>query len=290
MKISGFTFVRNALKYDYPIVEAVTSILPICDEFIVAIGNSEDETLALIQSINSPKIKIIETIWDDSMRQDGKVLAIETNKALAAISKDSTWAFYIQGDEVVHEKYLPVIKETLLKYENNKEIEGILFKYLHFYGNYKYVGDSRGWYDNEIRIIRNTGDVTSYKDAQGFRKNDGAKLKVKPIDAFVYHYGWVKTPEKMAEKVRGIAHFWHSDEEIEAMQAPNEAFDYSKIDALKLFEGSHPQVFQDRIARMNWAFDFDIKQKKYSLKTRILKGIEKLTGWKIGEYKNYKII
>src|SRR5688572_6227785 len=121
MKVSGFTFIRNAIKYDYPVVESINSILPLCDEFIVAVGNSEDETLALIKSINSPKIKIIETVWDDSLREGGKVLAFETDKAFKAISVDSDWAFYIQADEVVHEKYLLDIKEGMLKWKDDKK-------------------------------------------------------------------------------------------------------------------------------------------------------------------------
>ncbi len=108
MKVSGFSFIRNAIQYDYPIVEAIQSILPLCDEFVIAVGRSEDQTLSLIQSIQSDKIRIIETVWDDSLREGGRVLAVETDKALAAIAPDSDWAFYIQGDEVVHEKYLPL--------------------------------------------------------------------------------------------------------------------------------------------------------------------------------------
>ena len=102
MKVSGFTFIRNGIKYDYPIVEAIKSILPICDEFIVAVGNSEDDTLKLIQNISNEKIKIIETVWDDSQRENGTVLALETDKAFKNISKDTDWCFYIQGDEVIH--------------------------------------------------------------------------------------------------------------------------------------------------------------------------------------------
>lgn len=287
MKVTGFTIIRNAIKYDYPVVEAITSILPICDEFVVAVGNSEDETLNLIKSINSNKIRIIETIWDDSLRKDGRVLAIETDKALAAISVDTTWAFYIQSDEVVHEKYHQTIKDAMLTYQNESGVEGLLFKYTHFYGSYRYVADSRKWYRNEIRIIRNTQNVSSYRDAQGFRKNDNTKLNAKPIDAYIYHYGWVKPPNKMTDKIRGLSYFWHSDQELDKKQPSNVAFDYSGIDSLKLFEGTHPKVIQPRIESMNWAFDFDIQQKKYSLKNKILMKIEKLTGWRIGEYKNY---
>ena len=124
MKISGFTIVRNAIKYDYPIVEAIMSILPLCDEMIVAVGKSEDDTLQLIRSIDSPKIKIIETIWDERLREGGKVLADETNKAFAAVSGESDWAFYIQGDEVIHEKYLPSIKASMEKFKNDASVDG----------------------------------------------------------------------------------------------------------------------------------------------------------------------
>jgi len=183
MKITGFTIIRNAIKYDYPVVEAITSILPVCDEFVVAVGNSEDGTLDLIKSINSDKIRIIETIWDDSLRKDGRVLAIETDKALAAVSDDTTWAFYIQSDEIVHEKDHQAIKDAMLAYKDDVLVEGLLFKYTHFYGSYKYVADSRKWYRNEIRIIRHTKKVASYRDAEGFRKNDNTRLKVKEVDA-----------------------------------------------------------------------------------------------------------
>ncbi|MGZ4034959.1 MAG: glycosyltransferase family 2 protein [Bacteroidia bacterium] len=289
MKISGFTIVRNAIKYDYPIVEAITSILPICDEVIVAVGKSEDDTLKLIQSINSPKIKIIETVWDENLRVGGKVLADETNKAFAAISPDSDWAFYIQGDEVIHEKYLPAIKEAMQKYKDNKNVEGLLFNYTHFYGSYDYIGDSRRWYRREIRVIRNDSGISSYKDAQGFRKND-EKLNVKLIDAFVYHYGWVKPPEAQQAKQQTFNKLWHDDEWMKKNIPDVDKFDYSQTDSVAVFTGTHPKVMQERINQMNWKFSFDPTKRKLPLKLKILMSIEKKLGWKIGEYKNYKII
>ena len=146
MKTTGFTFVRNAIKYDYPVVESILSILPVCDEFVVATGNSDDGTRDLIESIDSSKIRIIDTIWDDSLRKDGAVLAIETNKAMDVISSDTTWAFYIQADEVVHENSLPLIQMAMERWKNYPEVEGLLFSYLHFYGSYDFIGDSRRWY------------------------------------------------------------------------------------------------------------------------------------------------
>jgi glycosyltransferase involved in cell wall biosynthesis len=290
MFVSGFTFVRNAIKFDYPVVEAILSILPICDEVIVAVGNSDDDTLGLIQSINSPKIKIIETIWDDTLRKGGQVLAVETDKALAAVSPDADWCFYIQGDEVVHEQYLPIIKQAMADNLNQKKVEGLLFKYTHFYGSYQYVADSFKWYRREIRVIRNTGKIRSYKDAQGFRTVDNQKLNVKLIDAYVYHYGWVKPPEIQREKMKSSINFWGEGHNISEIHKELEAFDYSEIDSLSLFKDTHPKVMQSRIERVNWLFNFDIKVKKLSFKNRVKMAIEKLTGWRIGEYRNYRIV
>ncbi|MDB5126394.1 glycosyltransferase family 2 protein, partial [Mucilaginibacter sp.] len=212
MKVSGFTFIRNAVKNDYPIVEAITSILPLCDEFIVALGDSEDETENLINGIGSPKIKIIHTVWDTNVRDGGKVFADETDKAFDAISPDTDWAFYIQGDECVHEKYLPLIKKEMEENLSDSKVEGLLFKYLHFYGSYDYYGHSRRWYRREIRIVRNNKDIRSYRDAQGFRWANNRKIQVKLIDAYIYHYGWVKPPSGLANKLRNFNQFYHDDE------------------------------------------------------------------------------
>jgi len=159
LKVTGFSFVKNALIYDYPVVEAIKSILPICDEFVVAVGKSDDKTLELIQSIAPEKIRIIETVWDESLREGGRVLAVETDKAFKAIAKDSDWAFYIQGDEVVHEKYLPVIREAMEKHKEDVDVDGLVLNYNHFYGSYDYVGASAKWYSHEIRVVKNNPKI-----------------------------------------------------------------------------------------------------------------------------------
>jgi len=288
MFISGFTFVRNAIQFDYPIVEAIHSILPLCDEVVVAVGKSDDETLALIQSITSPKIRIIETVWDDSLREGGRVLADETDKAFAAISPQADWAFYIQGDEVIHEKYHEVIRNAMHFYSDKTEIQGLLFKYLHFYGSYDYIGISRRWYSHEIRVIRNDKKIRSYRDAQGFRREDH-KLQVASIAAFVYHYGWVKHPGLQQAKQRNFHKMWHDDQWMAEKIPDVSEFDYSNIDLLKRFEGSHPQVMQKRIDAMNWRFNFDPTKTRWTLKSRFLYWVEKITGRRPFEYRNYII-
>ncbi len=290
MKVTGFTIIRNAIKYDYPVVEAITSVLPVCDEFLVSVGNSEDGTLDLIKSINSPKIKIMESIWDDSLREGGKLLSIETNKAFDTIDKTTDWCFYIQSDEVIHEKYLDTIRKGMEQYKDDKYVEGLLFNYTHFYGSYNYVGNSRNWYRNEIRIIRNDKKIRSYKDAQGFRKTDDSKLNVKAIDATVYHYGWVKPPKAQQAKQENFHKMWHDDAWMKKNIAAVDAFDYSKIDSLAEFKETHPKVMQDRVSKQNWDFKFDASKINLSLKNKFLLQIEKLTGWRPGEYKNYRLL
>lgn len=290
MKVTGFTFIRNAVKYDYPIAESIRSILPLCDSVVVAVGNSEDRTLELVQAIAPDKIKIIQTEWDDNLRSGGRVLAEETNKAFAAVAEDSDWAFYIQGDEVVHEQYLPAIKQAMQRWKDDPRVDGLLFNYLHFYGSFDYVGDAYSWYRKEIRIIRSSKNIYSYKDAQGFRKNEDEKLRVKPVDAWIYHYGWVRPPKVMQEKHRDTRKFYENDQWIDQHIAKREEFDYGQIDSLRPFTGSHPQVMQERIQRINWHFDHDPSFNRLRPKDRFRRIVENLTGYRLFEYKNYKII
>lgn len=292
MKVAGFTFIRNAIQNDYSIVEAITSILPICDEFIVAHGNSSDETLNLIAQIGSPKIKIIQTVWDEAAREGGKVFALETDKALKGISSDVDWAFYIQGDECVHEKYLNGIKDEMQQCLNNPNIEGLLFNYKHFYGSYDFFAHSRRWYRREVRIIRNLPGMHSYRDAQGFRFNN-RKIKVKHIAAYIYHYGWVKPPTALNCKVRNFNLFYTTDDQwIDDTYPEFAEFDYQNADQLFKFEESHPMVMQNRINKSNWKFNFDptLTQKKLPFRRKVLAWIEKHTGIRLFEYKNYQII
>jgi len=286
MKVSGFTFIRNAIKYDYPIVEAIQSILPLCDEVVVAVGNSEDDTLALIQNID-PKIRVIETVWDDNLREGGRTLALETDKAYAAVSEDSDWAFYIQGDEVLHEQYLPAIREAMLTYKDDQKVDGLLFNYKHFYGSYDYIGTSISWYPDEIRIVRKRKDIFSYRDAQGFRKGDDEKLNVKRIPAWMYHYGWVKPPEKMQLKQESFHKMWHDDAWMQENVKTVKEFDYTEnIDALARFEESHPKVMQNRIATKNWKFEYDISFNRTKTKDKFKRFMRKYLGVDI-RYKNF---
>ncbi len=288
-KVCGFTFVKNAVKYSYPIIESIKSILPICDKYIVMHGDSDDQTESLLRSLDSAKIQIIPSIWDKSIRTGGRLLAIETNKAMDAIPPEYDWAFYLQADEVVHEKYLPVILKAMDSNLRDSRVEGLLFDYNHFYGTYDYLGDSREWYRREIRIVRNDKSIRSYKDAQGFRKN-GRKLKVKKIDASIYHYGWVKDPKAMLRKYCALNKLWHPDGTEMTSAAEDAIFNYSKFKSLRSFTETHPKVMEDLISKHTLTVDIDISLKRLTIPEKLLYYFERLTGYRLFEYKNYKII
>ena len=290
MKVCGFTFIRNAEKFDFPVVEAIQSIIPVCDYFVVAVGNSDDNTREIIQKMAPEKIKIIDTVWDETLKKGGAVYAAETDKAFDAIPNDYDWCFYIQGDEVVHEKYLPVIEKAMQENLEDNRVEGLLFRYKHFYGTFDYVANSRKWYRREIRVIRNDKSIRSYRDAQGFRKN-GRKLNVVPVDAEIYHYGWVRHPKYMQEKIEAVKQFYNGISAKDAQKkAAEQEFSYSSnYDSLEKFEGTHPAVMRERINRLNWHVEVDLSKSNMKFKYRILHWIEKVFGKRLFEYRNYKI-
>jgi hypothetical protein len=201
---------------------------------------------------------------------------------------DADWCFYLQGDEVLHEVDAEAIRNAMSRYKEDLKVEGLLFNYRHFYGSYNYIGNSRKWYRHEIRIVRNNIGVYSYKDAQGFRI-DNRKLNVKSIDAFIYHYGWVKNPYQQTEKQKNFHKLWHSDETVKNMVQADE-FDYSSIDSLAVFKAKHPIVMKNRIAKVDWDFQFDVSKVRLKFRYRILNWLERITGHRFFEYKNYRKI
>ena len=252
MKVSGFTFCRNVIKYDYPVVESIRSILPIVDEFIVNVGRCGDETLEIIRSISDPKIKLVESVWDETLRKDGLIYAQQTNIALSHCTGD--WAFYIQADEVVHEEDLPIIQEAMHRHLGNPAVKGLSFRYLHFIADY---WSTNPWfYHKAVRIIRNNGEIESCGDAVGFHLNatqqylqSGPKEWIPPSGGRVFHYGWVKDPKIMLEKKREQVTVYHGGHvpAAEAKQLAHEIFQFEDYAILKEFGGSHPLIMQARL-------------------------------------------
>lgn len=254
MKVSAFTICRNAVQFDYPILEVIRSALPIVDEFVVNVGQSADGTLDLIRSIGSEKVRIVESVWDDSMKKDGLLFSYETNKALARCRGD--WALYLQADEVLHEADHETIRKSLRDYLGDPKVLGFTFRYLHFYGDYR---SCNPWfYHRAVRVIRNDGQVESCGDAVGFwlKADQGwlqgvHKDRIRPSGAAIYHYGWVKPARVLLDKFRYQIARHHGDRPgpEQARMLAGEAYDFEDYDIMKTFTGTHPAVMADRVGR-----------------------------------------
>jgi len=313
MKISGFSMVKNADKLYYPIKEAIESILPICDEFVLALGDNDedDNTRVLVESINSPKLKIIHTVWDLKKYPNGMENAHQTDIAKNECSGD--WVFYVQADEVVHEQDLPAIKARCEEFKDDPEVEGLLFKYNHFWGDYSHYHTIHGWYKNEIRIVKNDPDIHSWESAQSFRRipnfdginyrvQEGThKLKVAAVDAYIYHYGWVRPPELMQKKKKSLDTIHKGVETAEEKYKTLEnEFVYGPLDRVAIFKGTHPAVMKSKLADFFWAdklnYSRDLKHpndknhKHIKLKYRFVTFLENLIGREIGGFRNYILI
>ena len=286
MKISGFTVVRNGILMGYPVLQSLRSLLPLVDELVVGVGQSEDQTKEMILSLNEPKIRIFDSFWDTQKTKGGLILSEKTNEALDQCKYD--WCVYLQADEVLHESDLPSIHQAIERADKNPAIQGLLFKYIHFYGGYDSIATSRKWYRNEIRVVRRSSGIRSHNDAQGFRV-EGEKPVVAPANGRIFHYGWVKPPKMMGEKSKLLSRWWHGNK----MDHQFTDFQYDRQYGLKRFEGSHPAVMRELVASQDWTFDPTRRLADWKLKDArlvISDVIEKIFHHRMGEYKPYQLL
>ena len=290
MKISGFSYVRNGFKYGCPFVESIKSILPICDEFVIAVGDSDDGTRDSIIKLNSPKIKIIDTKWDLSLRKGGEIFSQQANIALDNTS--GNWLFHLQADEVIHENDLQKILNAIKENETNTKVDGFILPFLHFWGDYNHIRNTRRVHKKEIRLFRSNINAFSFNDSQGFRKytnkesylsgvDKGKKLNVKLIKANVFHYNRINEQELSAEKTKTFSFFWGNN---------SSNFNFEQVDRVEIFEGAHPNVMKTRIESLKYKFKYDKSKAQWVKIDKLIQPLEDLLGFKFGEYKNYKLI
>ena len=286
VKVSGFTIVRNAVKLDFPLEASVRSILPICDEVIVNVGRSEDDTLDLVRSIRDPKIRIIETEWD--MTRRNTVLGLETHRAMRACKHP--WGVYIQADEVLHERGAEALAAAIQSADNDPRVEGLLVRYLHFYAGFDTVATHRRWYRREVRAVRLSPelDIRPYQGAQGFRVGPGnRKIRARLTAAEMFHYGWARPAQALREK-RELGRTMYPWRNADA-SLPLLAW----MPGLERFRGTHPAVAQVWIEARN--FDPDRVVGPRTFRWRFLRyylstAIERLTGIRVFEFRNYEIV
>lgn len=290
--VSGFTFIKNGLTLGYPILESVLSIEPLCDEIIINVGfddpalKKDDGTYQYLRDhLTHPKYKFITNYWSPEKTSGGLILSEQTNLALQECK--GKYCQYIQGDELIHENDLSLIHDEILELEHRPDIDGLIFKYLHFYGNVDFIRYTRSVYRREVRLIRNGKGIKSWLDAQGFRHADDSKIHAKLIAARVFHYGWAREQHIMGNKIKAMDSLYHGDQ-----KAHEPTFTYENLWGIKNFEGSHPELMK------NWIREnrnqLDLKQMKMKFKFKdlglvISDALESLTDYRLGEYKNYRL-
>ncbi len=285
MKVSAFTFIKNGQLLGYPFVQSIKSVLPIVDEFVINVGKSEDNTLKIINSIASSKIRVIESVWNEGMQEKGYIYGQQ--KMIAQFNCTGDWLFYIEGDEVYHENDLQLILESMEENYNNTEVEALVMDFYHFYGNEITLLDSPGWYRSEARIVKSS--VRSYAPDGLFwvilnSSRKGRYPKAKKTQAHCYHYGWIRTENQMNLKSKKVQKYW-SREPV--------SIDYSQIDPsiIRLFKGSHPKIMNDFFIKNTGIFQ---ASKNYKItfkdrKHRMMKKIENVFGVSLSK-KHYKLL
>jgi hypothetical protein len=286
VKVSGFTIVRNAIKLDFPVEASIRSILPICDEVVVNVGRSEDETLELVRSIADPKIRILETEWD--MTRRNSVLGLETLRAMQACRYP--WGIYIQADEVLHERGSEVLAASIQRHDGDPAVEGLLVRYLHFYGGFDSVATHRRWYRREVRAVRLDPklDIRPYQGAQGFRVGPQLrKIRARLTDAEMFHYGWARPSQALKEKreLGRTMYPWRDASENRPLLA--------WIPGIKRFTASHPAVARDWIEARRYDPERVVAPRQFRwrfLRYYISGAIERATGVRVFEFRNYTIV
>jgi hypothetical protein len=286
--LCGFTIVRNAIKLDFPIVPAIRSVLEVCDQVVVNVGRSEDETRDLVASVADPRVQIVDSEWDFTKKNE--MLSIETRKAMAACR--GRWGIYIQADEVLHERGARILQEKVAEWDGDERVEGLLVQYLHFYGGFDAVATSRRWYRREVRCIRLDRDIRPYQGAQGFRVGPGyRKIRARVTDAAMFHYGWARPAHAIREKYEISKTIYPWSRERSAREQAKGYLDWLPL--LRPFAGEHPSVARDWIAARAHDPERVIGPRHFRpdhLRFYLSDWIERLTGARVFEFRNYRLV
>jgi len=284
--LSGFTLVRNAVKLDFPIVPAIRSVLAVCDEVVVNVGKSDDDTRDLVASVADPRVRILDTEWDFTKKN--LMLSIETQRAMDACR--GSWGIYIQADEVLHERGARILKEKVAEWDGDERVEGLLVKYLHFYGGFDRIATSRRWYRREVRCIRLGRDIHPYQGAQGFRVGpDDRKIRARPTAAEMFHYGWARPARAIKEKHEISKTIYPWSAERSARNQTRQFLEW--IPLLQPFTGVHPAVARDWITERSHDPERVIGPRHFRLehlRFYLSDLIERLTGARVFEFRNYE--
>jgi len=290
VQISGFTFIRNGNALGYPFVPSIRSLLPLCDEVIVNVPRSTDGTRETLRAIGDPKIRIIESEWDEKEKVGDPIMRRHTDLALEQCTGD--WCVYIQGDEVLHEKNIPAMRTTMERELCNETVQGLLVDYTHFYGSFWTEVYSLGWYYKEVRVVRRAPTIRAWGGAQGFRTRDGRKLQVKNSGGRYFHYGYALEPAQARIKLGNLSDVYGDKESVQdAVRRPARFYDDDQ--KVKPFAGTHPATMKELVERSDWTYNSRnprIRFRREYFWEDIALIVRQCTGITLGVHKNYRLI
>lgn len=294
MKVSGFSFLRDGVRLGYPFEESIRSALPVCDEFIVAVGAGDDGTLERLRAMNEPKLRLIPTTWNERCRSHGYVYGQQ--KMIAQFNCTGDWAFYLEGDEVLHEQDIDRLRRALGHYLDDREVEVLAFDYYHFYGDANHLHLSSQAYRKAARIIRN--DIRSIapdglywavikdKNLWGRRNKRRTRYpRAAALNIPIYHYGNARAERYLEQKAAAGNVYWEKAVFTSA---------YGRIDpqAIGPFEGTHPAVIAGWLeSHANPGFELDpdhtltFRERKH----RLLRPLERHFGWDLSK-RHFRIV
>ena len=286
--LSGFTIVRNAIRLDFPIVPAIRSLLEACDEVVVNVGKSDDDTRDLVASVDDPRIRILDTEWDFSKRN--LMLAIETQRAMEVCR--GTWGIYVQADEVLHEDGARILRQRTREWDRDERVEALLVRYLHFYGGFDTIATNRRWYRREARCVRLGRGIRPYQGAQGFRVGpEYRRVRARATDAVMFHYGWARPARAIREKHEASKVIYPWSRERSAQEQARGYLEWMPL--LQRFAGGHPRVAHDWLAERRHDPERVIGPRHFKLEhLRFYASdwIERLTGARLFEFRNYELV
>lgn len=286
MKISGFTFIRNGETLGYPFVPSIRSLLPLCDEVIVNVPHSTDGTLAAVRAIGDPRIRIIESEWNENERKGDPMLRYHTDLALEKCTGD--WCVYIQGDEVLHEDGIPAIRSAMERELKNEAVQALLVDYTHFYGSFWTEVYSFGWYYKEVRVVRRDPNIRASGGAQGFRTRQGEKLRVKESGGRYMHYGFALEPDQARVRKTNLSRLYGRE-----ITPERKVRFYDDDQKVRPFRGTHPAVMKDLADKATWKYESRnplIRFRKNYFWEDIALLVKQCTGITLGVHKNYRLV
>lgn len=252
--LGGSMFIRNAIQFDYCVVEALDSLCAVCDEAVILDCNSTDGTLDLLSDLQKrqPKLKVITGgNWECSEKFDR--LRILADVAKSYLTTD--WHFMLQADEVIHEASFRTIRKAIEHPTHRAYMirRCNLWGDLNHYLRYDLPQEHKPVSDEVIRLA--TIDCTAYGDAEVLQCNPD--FMGREVDNIViYHYGFVRRDANMIDKTLSMqSWFWGAESKpdqkvVEMSKKDNPRFEW---ETLKTREMLSPLPMPHPIFARKWA-------------------------------------